>query len=206
MLYLTNYPHHFENSNNRIHPRWHYAVEGSREIALYLARPLFIVGYVCSSVCLPIIGLIVAYVIIKSAPNVIKHAVIIISLYGAADALIRAGFGLVSLIFKIFVIAGLFFGVFFPTIGEKVKTINQEFHELVERSLFLSDGLKEEKEQDLKTLGLPSNSSKTEIEKKYRQLALQYHPDKNPSPEAVARFHEISEAYQRLVGLADRAE
>jgi curved DNA-binding protein CbpA len=49
-----------------------------------------------------------------------------------------------------------------------------------------------------KILGLPENASKQEIKKAYRQLAFQYHPDKNKSPEAERRFLEISEAYEML--------
>ena len=35
-------------------------------------------------------------------------------------------------------------------------------------------------------------------EKAYRKLALKFHPDKNPSPEAGERFRKINEAYDCL--------
>jgi len=47
-------------------------------------------------------------------------------------------------------------------------------------------------------LGVPRNASKEEIKKAYRRLALQYHPDRNKSPDAEEKFKEISEAYAVL--------
>ncbi len=42
-------------------------------------------------------------------------------------------------------------------------------------------------------------SSREEIKKQYRRLALQYHPDKNQHDHyAAARFHDIKEAYETL--------
>ena len=48
-------------------------------------------------------------------------------------------------------------------------------------------------------LGVPRDATEAEIKKAYRQLALQYHPDRNPNKkEAEERFKEISEAYAVL--------
>ncbi|CAH9074223.1 unnamed protein product [Cuscuta epithymum] len=48
-------------------------------------------------------------------------------------------------------------------------------------------------------LGLEAGASESEIKKAYRRLSIQYHPDKNPDPEAHTYFVEyISKAYQAL--------
>lgn len=46
------------------------------------------------------------------------------------------------------------------------------------------------------TLGISNTASKDEIKKAFRQLSLQYHPDKNPN--SIDKFKEINEAYQTL--------
>lgn len=48
-------------------------------------------------------------------------------------------------------------------------------------------------------LGIPHNSSKAEIKAAYRRLALKYHPDRNSSHEAIAKFVEINKAYEYLI-------
>ena len=47
-------------------------------------------------------------------------------------------------------------------------------------------------------LGVSRSASKDEMKNAYRKLALQYHPDRNKTPEAEERFKEISEAYAVL--------
>ncbi len=47
-------------------------------------------------------------------------------------------------------------------------------------------------------LGVARNASDAEIKKAYRKLAMEYHPDRNRSPGAEARFKEITEAYEVL--------
>ncbi|MEM1367000.1 MAG: J domain-containing protein [Cyanobacteria bacterium P01_H01_bin.15] len=48
-------------------------------------------------------------------------------------------------------------------------------------------------------LGVDKSASADEIKKRFRKLALKYHPDKNPGDKAAeAHFKEISEAYEVL--------
>ena len=47
-------------------------------------------------------------------------------------------------------------------------------------------------------LGISRDASEAEIKKSYRKLAMEYHPDRNPSPQAEAKFKEITEAYEVL--------
>jgi len=47
-------------------------------------------------------------------------------------------------------------------------------------------------------LGVQKDSSKQDIKRAYRKLAMEYHPDRNKAPEAEEKFKEISEAYAVL--------
>ncbi|HET6344928.1 MAG TPA: DnaJ domain-containing protein, partial [Myxococcota bacterium] len=47
-------------------------------------------------------------------------------------------------------------------------------------------------------LGVTRTAEEREIKKAYRKLAMDFHPDRNPSPEAEERFKEASEAYEVL--------
>jgi len=50
-----------------------------------------------------------------------------------------------------------------------------------------------------KTLGVARNASAEDIRKAYRELAMKFHPDRNPTDTtAEERFKEINEAYQVL--------
>ena len=47
-------------------------------------------------------------------------------------------------------------------------------------------------------LGISREASEAEIKKAYRKLAMEYHPDRNASPQAEAKFKQITEAYEVL--------
>ena len=47
-------------------------------------------------------------------------------------------------------------------------------------------------------LGVSPAAAADLIKAAYRKKAAQYHPDKNPSPDAAARFREVQEAYDVL--------
>lgn len=42
------------------------------------------------------------------------------------------------------------------------------------------------------------NATEDDLKKSYKRLAMLWHPDKNPSPEAEAKFKQLSEAYDVL--------
>ena len=63
-----------------------------------------------------------------------------------------------------------------------------------------------EKRDYYEVLGLARDSNQDQIKKAYRQLALKYHPDKNPGDKsAEEKFKELTEAYQVLSNEETRA-
>lgn len=53
-------------------------------------------------------------------------------------------------------------------------------------------------------LGVTHDATPEQIKKAYRELALKYHPDRNPdNPEAEEKFKEINQAYS-VIGDADK--
>jgi DnaJ homolog subfamily B member 4 len=47
-------------------------------------------------------------------------------------------------------------------------------------------------------LNIETNATQTEIKKAYRRLSMQWHPDKNKTPDAEDKFKKISKAYEIL--------
>jgi molecular chaperone DnaJ len=54
-------------------------------------------------------------------------------------------------------------------------------------------------------LGVRRDADERELKRAYRKLAMQYHPDRNPSPDAANMFREAAEAYEVLTDPAKRA-
>jgi len=54
-------------------------------------------------------------------------------------------------------------------------------------------------------LGVSREASAEEIKRAFRRLAMKYHPDRNKSPDAEAKFKEINEAYEVLSDPEKRA-
>ncbi|NTV10767.1 MAG: DnaJ domain-containing protein [Zoogloea sp.] len=55
-------------------------------------------------------------------------------------------------------------------------------------------------------LGLKHGASLEEVRRAYKRLAMRWHPDRNPAPDAHAQFSEIRSAYDRLTGNAMQDE
>jgi curved DNA-binding protein len=56
-------------------------------------------------------------------------------------------------------------------------------------------------------LGVTSSSNDDEVRKRYRKLAMQFHPDRNPdNPQAEEKFKEIAEAYGVLTDPVKRRQ
>ena len=55
-------------------------------------------------------------------------------------------------------------------------------------------------------LGISRSNSDEDIREAFRKKALEYHPDRNKSPDAEAKFKEINEAYQVLSDPQKRAQ
>ena len=52
-----------------------------------------------------------------------------------------------------------------------------------------------------KVLGVSSTATGKELKKAYRQKAMQWHPDRNPHPDAQRKFIELDQAYNYLLDL-----
>jgi len=57
-----------------------------------------------------------------------------------------------------------------------------------------------------KALGLSPDATNSDIKRAYRKLAMEYHPDRNQSPEAQAKIKEVNEAYSILNDSDKKAE
>ena len=55
-------------------------------------------------------------------------------------------------------------------------------------------------------LGLAASATLAEIRQAYRRKAAALHPDRNPDPEAAARFRRVQQAYDLLSDETRRSE
>lgn len=73
---------------------------------------------------------------------------------------------------------------------------------VVDDGLFCEAGFVTRDGYTCPVLQIDRGATDKEIRKAYRQLSLQYHPDKNPDPKAAVYFAEkITKAYQALTGV-----
>lgn len=56
----------------------------------------------------------------------------------------------------------------------------------------------EEKFDPYKVLEISKDASLEDVKEAYRKLAIKYHPKENSSPEAQAKFAEVSKAYSTI--------
>ncbi len=56
---------------------------------------------------------------------------------------------------------------------------------------------------DYEILGISIDANPAEIKRAYRRMAMRWHPDRNPHPEAAERFKEIRAAYDALLCIED---
>ncbi|MGE5220390.1 MAG: molecular chaperone DnaJ [Chloroflexota bacterium] len=56
----------------------------------------------------------------------------------------------------------------------------------------------QQKRDYYEVLGVDRKATQEQIKQAYRQLAMKFHPDRNPAPDATERFKEIAEAYAVL--------
>ncbi len=64
----------------------------------------------------------------------------------------------------------------------------------------------QQKRDYYEVLGIDRSATPEQIKQAYRQLALQWHPDRNPAPDASDKFKEVAEAYAVLCDPAKRAQ
>ncbi len=146
---------------------------------------------------------------IKYAIYAVVAVVVIITIYNILDS---ANYhSAVVRVFAKLMIFAIVFGViyFVNKIGDKKEDKYRTKQEFNQKQDYKYGGHNADSTQTDKTpswlkqyydlLEIPTNASKEQIKKAYKNLAKKYHPDLNQSAEAQKRFIEIQTAYQVIV-------
>ena len=83
---------------------------------------------------------------------------------------------------------------YIPALKEKVNFFYELGKYLVNEVNEAQKDVKEQRQilnENLKIFGLPDNSLQSEIDKKFRQLSLKLHPDKNKAKDATQKYQEL---------------
>jgi hypothetical protein len=83
---------------------------------------------------------------------------------------------------------------YFKALTNHLKIISRLANLIIKSSVKAEEYLENEveyRDELLKFLDLPKTATKTEINKKYRQMSLKLHPDKNPDKKANEKFKEL---------------
>jgi DnaJ-domain-containing protein 1 len=110
-----------------------------------------------------------------------------------------------TLISKTLLVAFDILGIGLPEISRRCRLFNTHFLDIfwdvcthlkdLNSLIKLENSIKNPHE----ILGLEKNATTEEIKKKYKELVLQYHPDKTKDVEKVNKFIEIQKAYDFLI-------
>lgn len=87
------------------------------------------------------------------------------------------------------------------TAGLPTRRCTDRF-EAINQSNQGEDGMKDH----YAVLGVEADASASALKNAYRRKASEYHPDKNPSPDAAEKFRETQEAYDLLSDTAKRQD
>ena len=91
------------------------------------------------------------------------------------------------------------FGYLYSKVLEIIRIVTSENnYDNYETELEISD---ETISKAFRTFDLPQESTADQIKSKYRELSLKYHPDKNKTRDTTAKMSEITNAYERIMGV-----
>lgn len=113
-------------------------------------------------------------------------------------ALFSYCFGIfVYIAFTIIVISSDILGIVFPDAGRMGRLIYKRREVILIAMLTWDKKKLAHRNLAYQVLGLTSDSSQEELRKRYKQLILSYHPDKNP--QGATKFQQIQNAYKTIL-------